>query len=281
MSSCLARKFRLAPTALGLLAACFTLPGCGSDSGPKPIDAAIDAAKDIPVAVDSAGPGLDMAVADTFRQEDVPVVPVDTAHIDPAQLDVAQIDAAPADLAIDAGPVVDTGSGVDSTGIDASPLTACSSLVNPLYIMSGDTQVPVLKALGKALRQGPNPVTLVWYATGSCTIIDALYNGTPLKQVPSYIPDDPAWDPSTGTVPSCALESAGHSIDIGIPIVSPEACTSTSPPADLAAFKGPVQSMIFVVPHSASPEAISSAQAKLVFGQGAAGNVVPWIDPSF
>jgi hypothetical protein len=36
-----------------------------------------------------------------------------------------------------------------------------------------------------------------------------------------------------------------------------------------------------VVPHSASPEAISSAQAKLVFGQGAAGNIPPWTDPTF
>ena len=45
---------------------------------------------------------------------------------------------------------------------------------------------------------------------GSCTIIDALYNGTPLTQVPSYIPSDPTWDPSTGAVPSCALESGGR-----------------------------------------------------------------------
>jgi hypothetical protein len=70
-------------------------------------------------------------------------------------------------------------------------------------------------------------------------------------------------------------------VDIGIPIVFPEACTSTTPPADLVAFKGPVQSMIFVVPHNASSEAISSVQAKLVFGQGAAGNIAPWKDPSF
>ena len=282
MSAYLARRFRLAPTALGLLAACFTLPGCGSDSGTKPIDAAVDAAKDAPATLDSAGPGLDTAVADTFRKDDAPILPIDTAPIDAAQIDVAQIDSHPADLAIDAGSVVDTGATVDSASIDGTPLPACSSLVNPLYIMSGDTQVPVLKALGKALRQGPNPVTLVWYATGSCTIVDALYNGTPLKQVPSYIPDDPAWDPSAGTVPSCALESAGHSLDIGIPIVFPAACApSTAPPADLVAFKGPVQSMVFVAPHSASPEAISSAQAKLVFGQGAAGNVSPWLDPSF
>ncbi|HEY5284426.1 MAG TPA: hypothetical protein VIM14_16665, partial [Polyangia bacterium] len=272
MSSRPARKFRLAATALGLLTAWFTLPGCGSDSGSKPIDAAIDA----PASADLAAPGLDLATADAFRNEDVAV-----ASIDVAQIDAAQIDAVSADLAIAKGVALDTSPAADGGGIDGAALPACASLVNPLYIMSGDTQVPVLKTLGKALRQGPNPVTLVWYATGSCTIIDALYNGTPLKQVPSYIPDDPTWDPSTGTVPSCALESAGHSIDIGIPIVSPEACTSTTPPVDLAAFKGPAQSMIFVVPHSASPEAISSAQAKLVFGQGAAGNVPPWTDPAF
>jgi hypothetical protein len=253
--------------ALGLLTAWFALPGCGSDSGTFPFDAGNDVAKDAPT-----NPGSD--AADLASRND-------SAPVDAAQIDASQIDTALADLAVDTGAVVEAGSAADSTGIDGSPLPACSSLVNPLYIMSGDTQVPVLKTLGKALRQGPNPVTLVWYATGSCTIIDALYNATPLKQVPSYIPDEPAWDPSTGAVPSCALESAGHSVDIGIPIVFPEACTSTTPPADLVAFKGPVQSMIFVVPHSASPEAISSAQAKLVFGQGAAGNIAPWTDPSF
>ncbi len=255
MSSRIARK--LSPALAALVTVWLSLSGCGSDSGPQAIDAGWDL----------TGPSLDAGVGDAFAQDDVSVAP----------FDAAQIDAAPNDT----GPVVDTGSALDSAGIDGAPMPACASLVNPLYIMSGDTQVPVVKTLGKALRQGPNPVTLVWYATGSCTIVDALYNGTPLKQVPSYIPDDPTWDPSAGAVPSCALESAGHSLDIGIPIVFPESCTSTTPPADLAAFKGPVQSMIFVVPHSASPEVISSAQAKLVFGQGAAGNVAPWTDPTF
>jgi hypothetical protein len=233
----------------------------------------MDAAKDAPVAVDSAGPGLDTAVADTLRQNDVPV--------DTAQIDAAQIDSPPADLAIDTGSGVDAGSAVDSAGTDGMPLPACSSLVNPLYIMSGDTQVPVLQTLGKALRQSANPMTLVWFATGSCTIINAVYNGTPLTQVPSYIPADPNWDPTTGTVPTCALESGGRNVDIGIPIVYPSACTTSAPPANLGAFEGPAQSMVFVVPQSASPEAISSGQAKLVFGQGAAGNVAPWTDPTF
>jgi hypothetical protein len=170
---------------------------------------------------------------------------------------------------------------VDGGGIDGAALPACASLVNPLYIMSGDTQVPVLQTLGKALRQSSNPITLVWFATGSCTIINAVYNGTPLTQVPSYIPADPNWNPTTGAVPTCTLESGGRNVDIGIPIVTPSACTTATPPAGLGAFTGPVQSMLFIVPHSASPEAISSGQAKLVFGQGAAGNVAPWTDPTF
>ena len=257
MSLCPARKFRLAPAAFGLLTAWFTLPGCGSDSGGTLLDAGNAAAKDAPASLDITAPGSDVAVAETF--------PVDTAQIDAASVDLA----------------VDKGAAVDGGGIDGAALPACASLVNPLYIMTGDTQVPVLQTLGKALRQSANPVTLVWFATGSCTIINAVYAGTPLTQVPSYIPADPNWDPTTGAVPTCALESGGHNIDIGIPIVFPSACTTDSPPANLGAFTGPAQSMLFVVPRSASPEAISSGQAKLVFGQGAAGNVVPWIDPNF
>jgi hypothetical protein len=239
------------------------------------IDAGTNVAKDAPTVADLAAPGVDVAVADTvLKKDDVPVSPVDTAQIDIVE------SRSPCRPRHRHGHSRRRGSSDGRRASTVPPCPRVRRLVNPLYIMSGDTQVPVLKTLGKALRQGPNPVTLVWYATGSCTIIDALYNGTPLKQVPSYIPDDPSWDPSTGTVPSCALESAGHSIDIGIPIVFPEACApSTTPPADLVAFKGPVQSMIFVVPHSASPEAISSAQAKLVFGQGTAGNVAPWTRP--
>ena len=104
---------------------------------------------------------------------------------------------------------------------------ACSTLVNPLYIMSGDTQVPILKALGKALRQDTvTPTTLVWFATGSCTIIDAVYHNTPLKQNLSYIPDDPSWDPNTGTVPTCTPDAAGVPVQLGIPIVFPESCTA-------------------------------------------------------
>jgi hypothetical protein len=235
-----------------------------------------DAAADLPVFGDTApNPELDATDMDTGAVADAPNP---NGGLDAPAADVA------ADGAGDGGDGGgnDGGSLSDSGSGDTGPATACSSLVNPLYVMSGDTQVPVLKTLGKALRQNAaNAITLVWYATGSCTIIDALYHSTPLTQIPSYIPSDPNWDPSAGAVPTCALESGGRNVDIGIPIVFPAACSTDTPPADLAAFKGPVQSMLFVVPKSASPVAISSEQAKLVFGTGSLANIAPWTDENY
>ena len=298
MSTCLDSRIRSALTYVFSLAVATALSGCGSSSTSKPADAATDAlaTSDTLVATDvvNPNPGLDAAQPDAAV--DMAVVPdvVSNPGPDTSDMDATVIVDAPnpiggldvpaadveADGASDGG---DSGGsdGGTSGGGDAGPSTACSSLVNPLYIMSGDTQVPVLKALGKSLRQSANPITLVWFATGSCTIIDALYNGTPLTQIPSYIPGDPNWDPSAGAVPTCALENGGRNVDIGIPIVFPAACSSATPPADLGAFKGPVQSMLFVVPKLASPVAISSEQAALVFGQGAVANITPWTDENY
>ena len=187
----------------------------------------------------------------------------------------AASDAAPADAST-AGDVRNDASS------DALPPVACSTLTNPLYIESGDTQVPILKALGKALRQDTvNPTTLVWFATGSCTIIDAVYNNTPLKQNLSYIPSDATWDPNTGTVPTCTPDAAGVPVQLGIPIVFPESCTTATPPATIKANKGPVQSFVFVVPKASTATAISAAEAYLTFGFGANGMVSPWLDPMF
>ncbi len=186
----------------------------------------------------------------------------------------------PSDASVDS--VTSKDAATDAAAGDGpAALPACSSLPNPLFVMSGDTQVPILKALGKALRQDTSPITLVWQATGSCTIIDAVYNGTPLKQNLSYIPADPAWDPNSGTVPTCTPAAAGTPVQLGIPIVFPASCTTTPAPASVKAYKGPVQSFVFVVPKASTAQAISAEEAYLVFGFGAAGQVPPWIDENF
>src|SRR5690349_6423202 len=76
----------------------------------------------------------------------------------------------------------------------------CSALPNPLYIQTGDTQEPLMKALGQKLRESQvNPITIIYKTSGSCTNIDAMYKGTKLVTNPFYIPssvEDPTWDPS-------------------------------------------------------------------------------------
>jgi hypothetical protein len=247
------------------------LSACGSEPGdPLRRDAASrDVLVDAP-RLDAGGTLLDAG------DQPVDVSSVGGAIVDGGPIDAPALEVGPADVA-----AIDGSSAVDGGGIDGSALRACSSLVNPLYIMTGDCQVPGLKALGKLLRHGANPVTLVWFVSPSCTIIDAVYNGTPLQQTPLFIPDDPAWDPVAGSMPSCALEPGGHAIDIGMPVGYPDSCTTQPAPSDVVAVKGPVQSLIFITPHSASPEAISSEQAALVFGTGATANIAPWLDESF
>src|SRR5262249_45128025 len=67
----------------------------------------------------------------------------------------------------------------------------------------------------------------------------------------------------------------------GVPIVFPDSCTSATPPATVKAFKGPVQSFVFVVPKASTAQAISAEEAYLFFGLGARDMVSPWIAETF
>src|SRR5512141_1696535 len=93
-------------------------------------------------------------------------------------------------------------------GRAALAVPLCSSLPNTLYLQVGDTQEPLMKALGKKLRESQvNPITIVYKTSGSCTNIDAMYTGTKLTTNPFYIPsavEDPTWD-TTKPSPQCTI----------------------------------------------------------------------------
>ena len=246
--------------------------GCGSSSSAK-TDATVIAASDggpADAPLDAANP----PPVDSGYDHSSATAPETGALDTPAGIDGsgAALDAAPLD-----GAALDSG----GAGIDGGPLPACTSLVNPLFILTGDTQVPILQAVGKVLRAQANPITLVWYATGSCSIVDTLYAGQNMTENGSYIPSDPSWNAQTGVVPTCAMPAAGVPPDVGIPIVFPQACSTATPPAGLGAVTGPIQSMVFVVPTASSATAISAEEAYLVFGFGQNGDVSPWTNESF
>ena len=157
---------------------------------------------------------------------------------------------------------------------------ACDDAVqlpNPVYLAVGDTQVNLLKQLGKELRDREN-VTLVWRPSGSCTNLDALYGDVKLTGTLSYIPQ--GYDPvTTPTPPTCTAPAGGVSVDIANSIVFLDTCPS-SRPARIVDQTGPVQSFVFVAPRASSQRVITAEEAYFVFGFGQTGGIDPWNDES-
>ncbi|MDI3281855.1 hypothetical protein [Polyangium sp. 15x6] len=159
----------------------------------------------------------------------------------------------------------------------------CSALPNPVYIQSGDTQEPLLKALGQKLRASQaSPMTLIYKTSGSCTNIDAMYKGTKLTTNPLYIPsvaEDPTWNPSK-PAPQCTIDPNGVPLDLAISALFVSACEPSPPPSGIGLFRGPVQPYVFIVPEASSQRAITAEEAYFVFGFGSSGKVEPWTDES-
>lgn len=159
----------------------------------------------------------------------------------------------------------------------------CSALPNPVYIQTGDTQEPLMKALGQKLRaSAASPMTLIYKTSGSCTNIEAMYKGVKLTTNPLYIPsaaEDPAWDP-TKPAPQCSIDPSGVPLDLAVSALFVSTCDPAPPPAGIGLFQGPVQPYVFVVPEASPQRAITAEEAYFVFGFGASGQVEPWTDES-
>src|SRR5262249_52480829 len=148
---------------------------------------------------------------------------------------------------------------------DAGP---CTSLPNPVYLQVGDTQLNLMKRLGRALRDNtPKPMTLVFVTSGSCTNIDNMYHHTAaitanMQYIPS-IAEDPAWVPSSPTLP--CTPAAGQFPDVGNSALFNSACTAEAPPSTVHLTQGPTQAYVLAVPKASSQVAITFEEAYFVF----------------
>src|SRR5262245_22155668 len=74
----------------------------------------------------------------------------------------------------------------------AQTVPACDSIAptdHTVYMQIGDTQVPLIKELGRALRDNtPDPINIVYITSGSCANIQAMYMGTAIHTNMLYIP---------------------------------------------------------------------------------------------
>lgn len=165
-----------------------------------------------------------------------------------------------------------------ATTVHAAP---CDQLPNPVYLQVGDTQLNLMKRLGRALRDNaPKPITLVFVTSGSCTNIQAIYTRVPITGNMQYVPsiaESSAWTPASPTL-TCTAPTGGVVPDIANSALLNSACTTETPPATVHLQQGPVQAYVMAVPVASSQLAITYEEAYFVFGFGAAGMITPWVD---
>ena len=169
---------------------------------------------------------------------------------------------------------VTDGSGAPS---DGGPPPACSSLPGTVvYIESGDTQEPLLKALGRKLRDNAN-ITIAFQLTGSCTLSPNLYAGTPIPKNTNmlYIPstaENPSWTTSNAELTCTTDREQWHrSEPRHLRALSEQLRQRRVAPAGIGSFIGPIQAYTFIVPTAefGAQTAISAAEAYYALGDGA------------
>jgi hypothetical protein len=157
----------------------------------------------------------------------------------------------------------------------------CSSLPNRLYLQIGDTQEPLIKNLGRKLRDSHvAPMTLIYVTSGSCTNVDVIAHGTKLTANPLYVPstaEDPAWTPAAASK-TCMLDPGGVNLDIANSNIFIDICPTNALPAGITQFYGGIQPYVFVVPSASTQTALTAEEAYFVFGFPNGGMVMPWTD---
>jgi hypothetical protein len=155
----------------------------------------------------------------------------------------------------------------------------CVNLHNPVFVTGSSAANAFIGKLAAALQTLPDPINIVYQSSASCNGVKAML---PAAQTPLTITGTGNIYDSTGTAIAggCALDATGQAVDIGVSDVWQQTCGLT-PASDVKEFKGPIQSMNFVVPTGSSQSSISRDAAYLIFGFGAAQPVLTWTDPTY
>jgi len=166
----------------------------------------------------------------------------------------------------------------------ATPCDQIPGLTNPVYLQVGDTQLALMKRLGRAMRDNAaRPVSMIFTTSGSCTNIRAIYDRTPIaagtnvQYVPS-IAENPTWDPATSPTLTCQVPVGGKVPDVANSALFNSACTTETPPPAVHHTQGPIQAYVMAAPKASSQVAITFEEAYFTFGFGMAGMASPWVD---
>jgi len=165
----------------------------------------------------------------------------------------------------------------------------CGSDGHPVVYVVG-TGKAYVATLAKPLYTDPNPITLVWIGTGSCTAVDAILKDSPLAPLVNTNPATGSgfyFPPGGGDTSTCTIPTGdagpGALVDIAASDVFATTCGNlpNGLPGNMGDFFGPVQAFGFIVPNGSSQRSISATAAYYIYGFGAAGGVAPWTDDNF
>ena len=166
----------------------------------------------------------------------------------------------------------------------AAAQPSCETLPGTkIYMRIGDTQEPLIKALGRALRNSPMPVTLVYVLSSSCVNVEATYTRQAILENGRYLPslaENPAFNPNADASPTCTMPAGGAQIDVGISATFVSSCATFQPAAgiEVQKFTGPIQAYLFGVLETSTQSAITAEEGYMAFGLGTSGGVTPWND---
>jgi hypothetical protein len=153
------------------------------------------------------------------------------------------------------------------------------NLPNPIFMQIGDTQEPLIKTLGQALRESTvKPMTLIYFKSSSCVNVDTFESFSLLSVNPLYIPSveqDPSWNPTKAT-PTCNIAAGGVPLDVANSATFISSCTLDPAPSGVVRIRGAVQGYAFVAPTGNSETVLTAEEAYFVYGFGQAGQIAPY-----
>jgi hypothetical protein len=162
----------------------------------------------------------------------------------------------------------------------------CGSDGHPVVYVVG-TGKAYVAALAKPLYTDPNPITVVWIGTGSCTAVNNILTDVDLATMPNTNPVTgsgfifPPSGETTCTVPK--IDGGATLIDVTASDNFATTCGNlpNGLPSDIGDFFGPTQAYGFITPKASKEKSISATAAYFIYGFGAAGGVAPWTDDNF
>ena len=150
-------------------------------------------------------------------------------------------------------------------------------LPNPVYLAGSSAFEPILAQLAVQIAAKQN-VSVIYNPISSCTGVTAVADSTYSLSGTGHYYRVNATDNTKVDTLSCSI-TGGTKALVGVSDVAYDSCMGEAKPVTLGEWRGPVQSMLIIVPEAnVTTTNISAEQAAAIWGCGDAGKVPPFTE---